>query len=660
MTQPALLHLPGTTVGTTQWKAETLQMVNWGGFHGYVSVPFAPGATLLTGGSGTGKSTLLDAYLAVMMPSDTPFNGASNDAAVGRARGVKQRNLLTYLRGKTDTARENGTGELRDQVLRGQDNATWGAVAMTFVDDKGAPFTALRTYYVPRGATTTGDVTTKIATIEARLDLRELEPLRGTGFDKRTLEARWPTLDVHPTYASFSTKLFSRLGIGANGDGVKALRLLARIQAGQQIPTVDGLYKTMVLETPATYAAADKAVEHFGALEGAYNEMLTAADKARTLARLPELWAEREDARAGEQLIDTFGAQREGDTPLQVWRLRAERQLLEKAVADNRAERRSVSQQLRGAQENEDQLELRRTEIQGQQREHGGDILEGLRQEVERLERTRTETAARRNRFDDRVAPLELTIATAEQFTAAQVAADKSMASFDDALADLDAEQKRVREDAWPLGEQRKQTDELIKSLRGRRSLVPPRMHEARIAMARAAGLTEADVPFVAELIDIAPDQQHWRDAAEAALYSIARVLLVDERHYDRLSMAIDPLPIRGRYHFDGVELVEHVDVSGGSGNISGKLIYKDSPFSAWVAQRLSQDGTDALCVDRPEQLRGHGLRITRSGQTRHGNRGAHGKNLSEPIIGFNNADRIADLEARLIDLDRQLGDLAR
>ena len=38
-----------------------------------------------------------------MMPSDTPFNGASNDATTGRARSADQRNLLTYLRGKTDT-----------------------------------------------------------------------------------------------------------------------------------------------------------------------------------------------------------------------------------------------------------------------------------------------------------------------------------------------------------------------------------------------------------------------------------------------------------------------------------------------------------------------------------------------------------------------------
>ena len=81
---------------------------------------FAPGATLLTGGSGTGKSTLLDAYLAVMMPSDTPFNGASNDAATGRARGARQRNLLTYLRGKTTPPARPGPGNCAIRFCAGR------------------------------------------------------------------------------------------------------------------------------------------------------------------------------------------------------------------------------------------------------------------------------------------------------------------------------------------------------------------------------------------------------------------------------------------------------------------------------------------------------------------------------------------------------------
>src|SRR4051794_30602768 len=84
-----LFHVDGATEGTTQWKAETFQLVNWGGFEARVQFRFHPGSTLISGGSGTGKSTLLDAYIALMMPVDTPFNGASNDAVGGRARSAE-------------------------------------------------------------------------------------------------------------------------------------------------------------------------------------------------------------------------------------------------------------------------------------------------------------------------------------------------------------------------------------------------------------------------------------------------------------------------------------------------------------------------------------------------------------------------------------------
>ena len=132
MNQPVLLPDP-TGTSDTQWIAESMQLVNWGGFHGHILIELDPEATLLSGASGTGKSTILDGYLALIMPSDTPFNGASNDGS-GRARNPEQRNLLTYLRGKIDDSREAGTGALTDKVLRGIDGPTWGAISMTFAD----------------------------------------------------------------------------------------------------------------------------------------------------------------------------------------------------------------------------------------------------------------------------------------------------------------------------------------------------------------------------------------------------------------------------------------------------------------------------------------------------------------------------------------------
>ena len=124
---------------TLQWRAELLQLVNWGGFGGLTRVPLHGDATMISGASGVGKSTILDAYTALMMPSDTKFNGASNDAVAGRARSAGQRNLLSYLRGAVDVIDDPRTGRPVEKLLRGKGADTWGAVAMTFVNDQGRP-----------------------------------------------------------------------------------------------------------------------------------------------------------------------------------------------------------------------------------------------------------------------------------------------------------------------------------------------------------------------------------------------------------------------------------------------------------------------------------------------------------------------------------------
>jgi uncharacterized protein YPO0396 len=266
-----------------------MQLVNWGGFGGLTTVPLRGEATMISGASGVGKSTILDAYTALMMPSDTKFNGASNDAVAGRARGVGQRNLLSYLRGAVDVVDDPRTGRPVEKLLRGKGGDTWGAVAMTFVNDQGGRFTALRTYYVPRRAARSADVQMQLVTHEGALSLQVLEAAVADRFHANTLKKLFPGVRVHRTYAEFSAVLHARLGIGAGGDGAKALRLLARIQAGNQVRSVDELYKDMVLERPTTYAAADRAIEHFDDLDAAYSAMRTEERKLEVLGPITDL-----------------------------------------------------------------------------------------------------------------------------------------------------------------------------------------------------------------------------------------------------------------------------------------------------------------------------------------------------------------------------------
>jgi hypothetical protein len=58
-----------------------------------------------------------------------------------------------------------------------------------------------------RAAVAFKDITMKMATLDGRLDLRELEPLAALAkFDKRAMTTRWPSMFVASTYTEFAQR----------------------------------------------------------------------------------------------------------------------------------------------------------------------------------------------------------------------------------------------------------------------------------------------------------------------------------------------------------------------------------------------------------------------------------------------------------------------
>lgn len=202
-----------------QWRLESMQLVNWGGFEGHHRVDLSAASTLISGATGTGKSTLLDAYVALLMPSRIPFNGASNDNVTGRARGGDQRNVLRYMRGKIDDDRPAGSATLTDQVLRGRDTPTWSAIAATWDTGDGQLFSAVRLYYAAPSATRFEDITKRMATVEGGFDLAGVAEFAANQFDPPQLRNRFGGLEFHGSYRSFCTAVCTRLGIGLPGEG---------------------------------------------------------------------------------------------------------------------------------------------------------------------------------------------------------------------------------------------------------------------------------------------------------------------------------------------------------------------------------------------------------------------------------------------------------
>lgn len=657
MTEEALIYMPGSTAGTTMWRIESMQMRGWGGYEQPTKVEFSEVVTLLTGDSGTGKSTLLDAYIALMMDSGVAFNSASNSATTGRARSAEQRNLLSYLRGKLDNTVEVD-GVVQQQMLRGGKLPVWGALAITFVDDRGRRYTVAKLYYVPASATRDSEITKKLCLIDGAIDLgsEDLDDLAVRKFEKSAMESRFSGLKIYGSFEEFRTAMCTRLGIGRNGDGRLALRLLARILAGEEVTTIDALYKTMVLEKPTTFKAAQAAVDHFQNLEDSWEAMDTEVRKAAMLARVPELGEVRERAREQARMLDRFGVAREGDTPFRLWQLVTEDNLLESAEVEASLTIGDAETKKRQADSERHAVRTRLAEVEASLVENEANkALAALETEIQALTTSRHDIERTRVLFDDATQGLGLVLGDRDDFDMAQAAASEFLSSYENTRADIERRHREVTAAQYePLQEKATLVREQ-ESLAHREGRMDERLHQARVAIASASGIPVEELPFVGELIDVPSSQKRWRKAIETTLHGAARTMLVDNTRLDAMSAAIDGIALPVRVNFQGVELSPFTEPATDPAFVSGKLVYKESPFTNWVVDRVAQDHTDARCVESTDELRGHGLRVTPSGQTRRGRGGAHGNYTGGNVIGFSKEERLAEIVERLDEIETVL-----
>ncbi|MDN6477555.1 ATP-binding protein, partial [Corynebacterium variabile] len=635
--------IPSGTRGQ-QWLAGDLQLVNWGGYDGAHRVRFSPSATLLCGGSGSGKSTLMDAYIALMMPHTTPFNGASNGAVTGRARGEDQRNILSYGRGKIDETRtEHGT---RVRVLRGDGTDTWTAVAMTWVDASGPMkkrFTAVRAWYIPATARVLDDAVKVRGVIEGDFDLTDLEDAASRRLSDAAVRATG--LETMATDREFLARIHAVLGIGAAGAGTKAMNLLARIQAGQQITTVDELYKRMVLEEPDTFATADAVVEHFDELEGTRLRMVTAQRQVRALTPLREARTRIGDAAERLRLIKEIGQFRDDSSPAAMWRTSRRLDLLRAAEEELRSQAVDAESLVATHTAAAEAAEAERDSLIQVLRNSGGDRLETAERELGAARRRCEQITRTREKVEEDLIPLGAVVTDEEAFTAL-VAQGKSALADPEVKAGVRESYAEARTAASVARDRWNELESEKKATAERTDNIPGELHAARAALAEAAGLSVDELPFVGELVEVRTEFEPWREAFNLALGGFATTLLIDETALPQFRAAINQVRTRIRVPFEGVQTGQ-ARITCDPRQLPGRLDYRDTPFTGWLQDRLDQR-FGFVCVDSAEELRAHRSALTVSGQMSQGARGAHGGHGRRNVLGFSSHRRVDELAGEI------------
>ena len=630
-----------------QWRLARLDVVNWGTFTGLHSLDIARKGHLITGHSGSGKSSLLDAISTVMTPPKLlRFNAAAQEVS---ARS-EDRSVLSYVRGAWSRHTDEETGDGVSQFLRA--GATWSGVLLRFEGGPGRPaVNLLRLFHVRRGSTANADVKQLNVIVRGDVELLDFEDHARNGIETRKIKAAWPDAAVTDQHSVFAARFAKLLGIGDGRDTENALQLLHKTQAAKNLGSLDNLFRSFMLETPRTFTLADTAVDQFGSLAEAHRLVVEARRQADHLRRL---------SLPAEQYTTAKEAAGAADALLTVLDDFRDRRLLE----IDRSERERVRvEQVRAAaalQAADDAAQRARNEADSARlrvRQAGGADLDAQIERVAHARASADRVADFRRGQSALLAGVGVEMpTTAEEFEQLRTTARRDTDALPAGQSTLRDTEVALHDDRAAARARLREIDLAIDGVRGRSSNIAHPLIRARTAIASAMGVPEETFRFAGELLDVAPRHAEWTGAIERVLRPLAPTLLVRDEYIDDFVAVVDGLHLGTRLVYESIparsdppqavrsprSLVNRVHVVAGL----------DDSLTGWLARRLAER-FDYDCVDDARELRATARGVTRAGQVKHGPRrfekdDRHGlDDRREWMLGSDNS---AKLDALLAD----------
>ncbi len=630
-----------------QIRLSELSVYNWGSFHGLHSARIDPQGTLVTGDNGSGKSTFIDALMALLLPAGkASFN-------VAAAQGDKaDRSLLSYMRGSFGSAHDGGATRVKSK----REGAVVTALRAAYRANDGSELTLLAMFWTTQASNALADVKRVYAVARRNVGLKAVLDAFGEG-NARVLK-QWLRADQAITccdenFAEYQ-ELYRKLLMMENRN---APALLSRALGLKKIDDLTALIRELVLEPSGVRDDARKVVTEFADLVAIHAQLLDARQQQAHLARLPELYAtiEKTGGRIQSLHEEKLGLPVYfGELLVALWSRRIE--LLEKQRVDLEL---TIGQ--KETEERDAQALVERRH--GEYLRLGGDQIESLKKELEHTRDRLRFITAESSRYQKTARQLNYSDTLDEAiFRQNQSLAEQGLASIEH---DTKASQDRFAEISglWSNTQADiKTTNGEIIDISARPDSNILRAYQTlRDELVRSLGLPGEDCLFIGELLDVREEERHWQGAIERALGGLRTTLAVPERVF---SMVTKWLNARHTGLHVRVQVVRESKAKSSSPQFLAegflrKLVWRQHPYREWSKQHLQR--FDLTCVADTAMLDVTPFSMTREGLI-HKEKGRFEKkdlhridDRNEWQLGFSNAIRLELLNQQLAKLQTRL-----
>ena len=631
------------------FRLARLEVYNWGTFDGEVWTLDLAGATsLLTGDVGSGKSTLVDAIITLLVP---PRRITYNKAADASA---KERSLSSYVRGYY-AHHSTAEGTSRPEALR--DKREYSVILGVFTDENfGRSVTLAQVFwYKSESAATPSRLY-----VLAEKPLSIAQRFSRLGGDMRAFRKRLEaddfihTYDDYPLYGRDFRKLF----------GIRQEQALDLFQQTISLKKVDSLtefVRANMLETPDVEGLLAGLLRQFRDLEAAHASVVQAREQQQLLVPVRAAGARYRKLRAARDTYERMSA------VLPAWLARRDIAALSTQTEAAEAERQTLAGEIAALREEQQAAEKELADVRAGLARNGGARLAALEGKLAALEEKHTARQAAAARYEESAAILKLAVPeTVAAFRENRARAQAETAAAEEALERAEEELADQQGNLREVEERIARLDEELASLAARKSSIPAAFVRLRDALAADLGLAATELPFAGELMEVRAEERAWEGALERLLHGFALSLLVPEAHYGEVAdwMEHHRLAVRLVY-YRAEDALPLADFSALSEDAACRklIVRQESPLAGWLTQELARR-FHHICCESLRAFRAEDYALTRAGQVKTGGR-RHEKDdrraiddRRQYVMGFSNLRKVEALRQEAADQAREREDL--
>lgn len=637
------------------FKLDYMEVWNWGTFNDkvYRMTPHGNNS-LLTGANASGKSTLIDALLALLVPLQHKrfYNQSSGAEKKGN------RTDITYFFGNYGQQQE---GESGATSLKLRDKSARSVLLATFNNSDGRVVTLFQVrYYSGEELRTVYGMAHKHLTISqnfATFDSngvwrKRMEKELNTGSSKRIVE-------FFNGPKAYEEKMLLVFGMRSD----KALTLFNQIVGVKVLNDLDSFIRDNMLEERDAEEKYKELRENFQNLMDAKTSIEKTKEQIRQLESIDRL---AEDVLLIEKSIKELQSEKD---IVSYWFAVRTVKLCQEHLERCKSELRQLDDTIKANNAEKGRLDETKSDLEvAINSDSVGQQIKDIEKEIQNLKERFEERKEKEEKYNTLIHKLELPQGVdSSTFQSNKATAQKQKVALQELLDNELAERKRhLQNEKEDIEANIKSHVNTIKYLSEHNNNISGRVAEIRDEIIQHIGATADEIPFIGELIRLKDDEREWESAIERILHNFALRLIVPEKYYRKVNEYVNNHNLRGRivyqrYNYDAA-LREFVNRHAQDNSLLNKIEFKpNAQYIDWIEDRLYSE-FNYTCVDTLEDFN----HINEKAVTKEGlikaKGGKHEKDdrpeisLREHyVLGWDNREKIAAIKKEYDNLCRQV-----